>query len=238
MAASARGSVWEIQPRDVEAAGLAAADAAAFLAALRSAAGGHGSYRGRRMGGGGGSGGAAAGALARALPARLLLRLCRVGPRRPRTSPYWFPKCATSLLFSPLAVRLSNFGAIHNNHWAPLGQRLIQMEQRTSAPPEISWIDCGSLHGPPTPNLILSRSQLGQAINTCSMVAKISPNRAANAIPAKAEHKITSYIALARTSGTRYTRLHLDSRLCMTRVVRLSIQNPNKPRKFSANSNR
>ncbi|NP_001346367.1 Probable acyl-activating enzyme 18, peroxisomal [Zea mays] len=39
MAASARGSVWEIQPRDVEAAGLAAADAAAFHAALRSAAG-------------------------------------------------------------------------------------------------------------------------------------------------------------------------------------------------------
>lgn len=39
MAASARGSVWEIQPRDVEAAGLAAADASAFHAALRSAAG-------------------------------------------------------------------------------------------------------------------------------------------------------------------------------------------------------
>jgi len=43
MAASARGSVWEIQPRDVEAAGLAAADAAAFLAALRSAAAAAGS---------------------------------------------------------------------------------------------------------------------------------------------------------------------------------------------------
>ncbi|XP_062212751.1 probable CoA ligase CCL12 isoform X2 [Phragmites australis] len=38
MAASARGSVWEIQARDVEAAGLAATDAAAFLAALRSVA--------------------------------------------------------------------------------------------------------------------------------------------------------------------------------------------------------
>nr|CAB3458240.1 unnamed protein product [Digitaria exilis] len=38
MAAIARGSVWEIQPADVEAAGLAAADAGAFLAALRSAA--------------------------------------------------------------------------------------------------------------------------------------------------------------------------------------------------------
>ncbi|CAN6322242.1 unnamed protein product [Urochloa humidicola] len=38
MAASARGSVWEIQPGDVGAAGLAAAEAAAFLAALRSAA--------------------------------------------------------------------------------------------------------------------------------------------------------------------------------------------------------
>ncbi|XP_066333172.1 probable CoA ligase CCL12 isoform X1 [Miscanthus floridulus] len=43
MAASARGSVWKIQPRDVEAAGLAAADAAAFLAALRSAAAAAGS---------------------------------------------------------------------------------------------------------------------------------------------------------------------------------------------------
>ncbi|OQU90801.1 probable acyl-activating enzyme 18, peroxisomal isoform X2 [Sorghum bicolor] len=43
MAASARGSVWEIQPRDVEAAGLAAADAAAFVAALRSAAAAAGS---------------------------------------------------------------------------------------------------------------------------------------------------------------------------------------------------
>ncbi|KAF8669190.1 hypothetical protein HU200_051520 [Digitaria exilis] len=38
MAAIARGSVWEIQPANVEAAGLAAADAGAFLAALRSAA--------------------------------------------------------------------------------------------------------------------------------------------------------------------------------------------------------
>ncbi|OEL13722.1 putative acyl-activating enzyme 18, peroxisomal [Dichanthelium oligosanthes] len=39
MAASARGSVWEIQPGDVGAAGLAAADeAGGFLAALRSAA--------------------------------------------------------------------------------------------------------------------------------------------------------------------------------------------------------
>ncbi|XP_040378814.1 probable acyl-activating enzyme 18, peroxisomal [Oryza brachyantha] len=38
MAATARGSVWEIQPRDVEtAAGLSAADAGAFVAALRSA---------------------------------------------------------------------------------------------------------------------------------------------------------------------------------------------------------
>ncbi|XP_062214272.1 probable CoA ligase CCL12 [Phragmites australis] len=42
MSANARGSVWEIQARDVEAAGLAAADAGAFLAALRSAAGGSG----------------------------------------------------------------------------------------------------------------------------------------------------------------------------------------------------
>ncbi|CAL4944968.1 unnamed protein product [Urochloa decumbens] len=38
MAARARGSVWEIQPGDVGAAGLAAAEAGAFLAALRSAA--------------------------------------------------------------------------------------------------------------------------------------------------------------------------------------------------------
>ncbi|KAL5210603.1 hypothetical protein ABZP36_006226 [Zizania latifolia] len=38
-AATARGSVWEILPRDVEAAGLAAAEAGAFVAALRSAAG-------------------------------------------------------------------------------------------------------------------------------------------------------------------------------------------------------
>ncbi|RLN18089.1 putative acyl-activating enzyme 18, peroxisomal [Panicum miliaceum] len=38
MAASARGGVWEIQPGDVGAAGLGAADAGAFLAALRSAA--------------------------------------------------------------------------------------------------------------------------------------------------------------------------------------------------------
>ncbi|WVZ60932.1 hypothetical protein U9M48_010886 [Paspalum notatum var. saurae] len=38
MAASARRSVWDIQPRDVEAAGLATADAGAFLAALRTAA--------------------------------------------------------------------------------------------------------------------------------------------------------------------------------------------------------
>ncbi|CAN6297380.1 unnamed protein product [Urochloa humidicola] len=38
MAARARGSVWEIQPGDVGAAGLAAAEASAFLAALRSAA--------------------------------------------------------------------------------------------------------------------------------------------------------------------------------------------------------
>ncbi|RCV40366.1 hypothetical protein SEVIR_9G046600v4 [Setaria viridis] len=38
MAASARGSVWEIQPGDVGAAGLGAADGGAFLAALRSAA--------------------------------------------------------------------------------------------------------------------------------------------------------------------------------------------------------
>lgn len=37
MAAFARGSVWEIQARDVEAAGLAAAHAGPFLAALRSA---------------------------------------------------------------------------------------------------------------------------------------------------------------------------------------------------------
>ncbi|KAG8061353.1 hypothetical protein GUJ93_ZPchr0003g17341 [Zizania palustris] len=37
--AAARGSVWEIQPSDVEAAGLAAAQAGAFLSALRSAAG-------------------------------------------------------------------------------------------------------------------------------------------------------------------------------------------------------
>lgn len=37
-AAAARGSVWEIQQRDVEAAGLADADAGAFVAALRSAA--------------------------------------------------------------------------------------------------------------------------------------------------------------------------------------------------------
>uniref|UniRef100_A0A0E0GV75 4-coumarate--CoA ligase n=1 Tax=Oryza nivara TaxID=4536 RepID=A0A0E0GV75_ORYNI len=36
-AAAARGSVWEIQQRDVEAAGLADADAGAFVAALRSA---------------------------------------------------------------------------------------------------------------------------------------------------------------------------------------------------------
>ncbi|KAK3149018.1 hypothetical protein QOZ80_3AG0211810 [Eleusine coracana subsp. coracana] len=40
MATRAKGSVWEIEARDVEAAGLAAADAAAFLAALRSAAAG------------------------------------------------------------------------------------------------------------------------------------------------------------------------------------------------------
>ncbi|CAN6280918.1 unnamed protein product [Urochloa humidicola] len=38
MAARARGSVWEIQHGDLEAAGLAAAEAGAFLAALRSAA--------------------------------------------------------------------------------------------------------------------------------------------------------------------------------------------------------
>ncbi|PAN44441.2 hypothetical protein PAHAL_9G044300 [Panicum hallii] len=38
MAASARGGVWEIQPGDVGAAGLGAADAGAFLAALHSAA--------------------------------------------------------------------------------------------------------------------------------------------------------------------------------------------------------
>ncbi|KAL5219381.1 hypothetical protein ABZP36_020065 [Zizania latifolia] len=38
-AAATRSSVWEIQPRDVEAAGLAAAEAGAFLSALRSAAG-------------------------------------------------------------------------------------------------------------------------------------------------------------------------------------------------------
>ncbi|KAG2545093.1 hypothetical protein PVAP13_9KG406583 [Panicum virgatum] len=38
MAAAARGSVWEIQPGDVGAAGFGAADAGAFLAALRSAA--------------------------------------------------------------------------------------------------------------------------------------------------------------------------------------------------------
>jgi hypothetical protein len=37
MAVTARGSVREIQLRDVEAAGLAAADAGRFLAALRSA---------------------------------------------------------------------------------------------------------------------------------------------------------------------------------------------------------
>ncbi|KAL6893869.1 hypothetical protein ACP4OV_007967 [Aristida adscensionis] len=40
MAATARASVWEIRRGDVEAAGLAPADAAAFLAALRSAAAG------------------------------------------------------------------------------------------------------------------------------------------------------------------------------------------------------
>jgi len=38
MAATARGSVWEIQPGDVGAAGLGAADAGVFLAALRSTA--------------------------------------------------------------------------------------------------------------------------------------------------------------------------------------------------------
>ncbi|RLN38835.1 putative acyl-activating enzyme 18, peroxisomal [Panicum miliaceum] len=38
MAATARGSAWEIQPGDVGAAGLGAAGAGAFLAALRSAA--------------------------------------------------------------------------------------------------------------------------------------------------------------------------------------------------------
>ncbi|XP_020184832.1 probable CoA ligase CCL12 isoform X2 [Aegilops tauschii subsp. strangulata] len=42
MAATARGSVGEIRAADVEAAGLAAADAAAFLAALRSATGKYG----------------------------------------------------------------------------------------------------------------------------------------------------------------------------------------------------
>uniref|UniRef100_A0A0D9W0C5 4-coumarate--CoA ligase n=1 Tax=Leersia perrieri TaxID=77586 RepID=A0A0D9W0C5_9ORYZ len=36
--AAARGRVWEIQPRDVEATGMSAADAVAFVAALRSAA--------------------------------------------------------------------------------------------------------------------------------------------------------------------------------------------------------
>ncbi|KAK3145753.1 hypothetical protein QOZ80_3BG0256910 [Eleusine coracana subsp. coracana] len=40
MATRAKGSVWEIEARDVEAAGLAAADASVFLAALRSAAAG------------------------------------------------------------------------------------------------------------------------------------------------------------------------------------------------------
>ncbi|KAG8098651.1 hypothetical protein GUJ93_ZPchr0013g36567 [Zizania palustris] len=48
--ARGRGSVWEIMPRDVEAAGLAAAEAGAFVAALRSAAG-------AASGGGGGGGG-------------------------------------------------------------------------------------------------------------------------------------------------------------------------------------
>ncbi|KAF7068457.1 hypothetical protein CFC21_074215 [Triticum aestivum] len=42
MAAIARGSVREVRASDVEAAGLAAADAGPFLAALRSAVGGHG----------------------------------------------------------------------------------------------------------------------------------------------------------------------------------------------------
>lgn len=70
-------------------------------APLRRGRRGLGSHAGRRVGGGCGGGGAAAGAPARAPPARLLLHLRWVGPRRPGPAAVLVP---VSVSRSPVAL--------------------------------------------------------------------------------------------------------------------------------------